>query len=159
MIVDVMMTMIEPRTILIYLIFLSLAGCKKLQTPDFVTVKEVKVVSLDKKKVVLEGIAIFSNPNDFKLQVKEIAVDVTINEVAMGQVNQLQDFDVPANADFEVPMVIAFAPKDVYKDLFSSLLDVLNNKKMEVYYNGFVRMKSLGVTIKVPIDHREEIRI
>ncbi|MGI9544210.1 MAG: hypothetical protein ACR2MX_13205, partial [Cyclobacteriaceae bacterium] len=121
------------RNIIVFLILLGFAACQKPKTPEFVTVKDVEVVSIDDREVVLEGIAIFNNPNAYKLLVKEVAVDVEVNEIAMGQVNQLEEFEVPAQANFEVPMVIAFSPKDVYKDLFSGLLDVLSNKKMDVY--------------------------
>lgn len=147
------------NTIIAAFIMLITAACQKPKSPEFVTVKDVKIVSMDDRQVVLEGIAIFNNPNSYKLVVKEIAVDVEVNQIAVGKVNQPEEFEVPAKADFEVPMIIAFSPKDVYKDLFSGLLDVLTNKKMDVYYKGFVRIKALGITVKVPIDHKEEIKI
>ncbi|MDH3710396.1 MAG: LEA type 2 family protein, partial [Cyclobacteriaceae bacterium] len=107
----------------------------------------------------LGGEAILHNPNGIKVTVKEIDISVTVNEKAVGKVNQTGEIEVPANAEFEVPLVVDFAPNDVYDNLLSGLMTIISKGQLEVHYKGFIKMKAAGITFKVPIDHQDEVKI
>ncbi len=145
----------------IYFVFLSLLviGCSKPKQPEFVKIKSLDIQEFTDTKVTVAGEAVLNNPNKFSVTVKEIDVSVTINDKAVGKVNQIGDIKVPANSEFDVPLVIDFAPKDVYDNLLSGLMSFIAKGELEVHYEGVIKMKAAGITFKVPIDHRDDVKI
>ena len=140
-------------------ICLWLYSCSKPKQPEFVRIKSLVVKEFSDEKVTLGGEAILHNPNGIKVTVKEIDISVTVNEKAVGKVNQTGEIEVPANAEFEVPLVVDFAPNDVYDNLLSGLMTIISKGQLEVHYKGFIKMKAAGITFKVPIDHQDEVKI
>ena len=138
---------------------LSIVSCNKPKQPEFVSIKSLQVQEMTDQKVTLAGEAVLHNPNGFSVTVKEIDINVTVNEKAVGKVNQIGDIKVPAKEDFVVPLVIDFAPKDVYDNLLSGLMSVITKGKLDVYYQGSIRMKAAGITFNVPIDHTDEVKL
>jgi len=147
-----------------YLITLGLvlslvSACNKPKQPEFVSIKSLEIQEMTDDKVTLAGEAILHNPNGFSVTVKEIDINVTVNEKAVGKVNQIGDIKVPAREDFEVPLVIDFAPRDVYNNLLSGLMAVITKGKLEVYYQGSIKMKAAGITFNVPIDYKDQVKL
>ena len=140
-------------------LMLSLGACNKPKQPEFVSIKSLEVREMTDSKVTLAGEAVLHNPNGFSVTVKEIDIDVTVNEKTVGKVNQIGDIKVPAKEDFVVPLVIDFAPKDVYNNLLSGLMAVITKGELEVYYQGSIKMKAAGITFNVPIDHQDEVKL
>ena len=144
--------------LLVGLVVVCLA-CAKPKEPELVRIKSLTVQEFSEDKVVLAGEAILYNPNAIGVTVKEIDVSVTVDEKAVGKVNQTGDIKVPANSEFEVPLVIDFAPQDVYDNLLSGLISFISKGEISVYFQGHIKMKAAGINFKVPIDHRDKVKL
>lgn len=101
--------------------------------------------------------AYFFNPNNMKMKLKEISVDVLVNGKQSAQVRQNIKLAIPAQADFQVPLVATLSLKEL--GLLDTIFNLLGGKKYEVEYVGFIRVAVHGVTIKVPVKHKEEIKL
>ena len=101
--------------------------------------------------------AFFYNPNNVKMKLKEINVDVLVNGKRSAQVRQDIKLDIPAQGDFQVPLVARLSLKEL--GLLDTIFNLLGGKKYEVEYAGFIRVAVHGVTIKVPVKYKEEIKL
>ncbi|MGF1534841.1 MAG: LEA type 2 family protein [Bernardetiaceae bacterium] len=136
-------------------------ACERPQDPQFKTVEDLQVTTLTTEEIVIEGKAIFFNPNAFTVQVTSTKLDVSINDVAVGKVEQNDRTEVTGNSDFAVPLVIRFPPSQVFEDkgLAGGLMNMLFKKKMEVYYKGTVTVAALGIPIEIPVEARKEVKL
>lgn len=101
--------------------------------------------------------AYFYNPNNVKMKLKEINVDVLVNGKPSAQVRQNIKLAIPAKGDFQVPLVARLSLKEL--GLLDTIFNLLGGKKYEVEYAGFIRVAVHGVTIKVPVKYKEEIKL
>lgn len=106
---------------------------------------------------MLRGDAVFFNPNHVRVKLKEIKVEVFVDGKKSADADQKFDVIVPANAEFTVPLEIHLSlPK---QGLLNTMLDFLGGKKYEVHYLGFVRIRVHGLSVKVPVDYKDEIKL
>ena len=148
---------VKTLLLLVGLTALNLA-CSRPKEPELVRIKSLTVQEFTDKNVVLEAEAILLNPNSIGVTVKEIDVSVTVDEKAVGKVNQTGEIKVPAKSEFEVPLVIEFAPQDVYDNLLSGLISFIGKGEIPVHYQGHIKMKAAGINFKVPIDHKDQVK-
>jgi len=86
---------------------------------------------------------------------------VTVNGIAVGKVDQIEQIEVPGKGDFKVPVSISFPPKEIFKSkgLLRSAIQILSNEKAKVEYKGTMTFSVAGVEFELPVDHSEEIDI
>lgn len=126
---------------------------------DDVIFKGVKNISIEPAggEPVLKAEALFYNPNNEKMKLKEIHVDVLINNKPAAQVRQKLKVLIPAKSDFSVPVAAQLSLKEL--GFLDTIVNLLGGKKYNVKYAGFVRVAVHGITIKVPFTYQEELRL
>jgi LEA14-like dessication related protein len=149
---------------------------KRLGAPilSFVTLSMILLACVPKETVVFKGVknisvepggespvlsanATFYNPNKVKMKLKEINIDVLVNGKQSAKVKQSLKLPIPAQSDFTVPLVAQLQLKDI--GLLDTIVNLLGGKKYEIHYSGYIRVVVHGVTIKVPVDYKEELRL
>ncbi|SDX09760.1 Late embryogenesis abundant protein [Lutibacter oricola] len=147
------------KRLLLFVLVCSLVSCSVRETPEFVTVKNIKVLKSDKKNLTLKGDALFKNPNIIggKLQADGIKVLVNGNEVA--EVSS-EVFNVPSEKEFTIPLLVDIPVNKVFTDKnLGSLLGSILTKKMEVKYIGKINYKILGFSHSYTVDETETVKI
>jgi LEA14-like dessication related protein len=132
-------------------------ACVPKETVVFKGVKNIQVSVDDNNELTLTADAFFHNPNPERMKLKEISVDVLVDEKPSAKVRQRMKLRIPAQSDFQVPLAAALSLKEL--GLLDTIMNLLGGKKYRVHYKGFIRVAVHGVTIKVPVDHKEEIRV
>lgn len=145
----------------IYLTLLSLLilACSRPEEPEFIRMKNLKVEEFSEENVTISGAAMLFNPNTFTVTVKEIDIEVRVNDQAVGKAKQIGEVKVPPKAEFEVPMNASFAPEEVYDNLLSGLINYIMKGEFDVYYKGYIKIKVSGVMFKVPVDHKATVKV
>ncbi|MBL7876387.1 MAG: hypothetical protein JNL53_12030 [Cyclobacteriaceae bacterium] len=135
-----------------------LISCTPKEEIVFKGVRNI-VVEMDetKQEPLLTGEAFFYNPNNAKMKLKEISVDVLVDGKLSAKVRQSLKLAIPAKSDFSVPLVAHLSLKEL--GLLDTIINLIGGKKYQIQYMGFVRVSVHGVTIKVPVKHKEELRI
>ncbi len=123
----------------------------------FKGVKNISVEQDENNEPVLKGEALFYNPNNEKMKLKEIYADVLVNGKPSAQVRQNLKLTIPAKSDFSVPVLAQLSLKEL--GLLDTIVNLLGGKKFDVQYTGFVRIAVHGVTIKVPFTYQEQLRL
>ncbi|MDZ7647018.1 MAG: hypothetical protein U5K54_07465 [Cytophagales bacterium] len=73
------------------------------------------------------------------------------------KVRQNLKLPIPAESDFSVPLIARLSLKEL--GLLDTIINLIGGKKYQIQYMGFIRVSVHGVTIKVPVKHKEELRI
>ncbi|MFY0606859.1 MAG: LEA type 2 family protein [Cyclobacteriaceae bacterium] len=146
------------RFIIISLLVLAVSGCSRPdQEPQFLRVDNIGVDKISGTEAILTGQAIFHNPNDVKMKLRKVAINVELEGKRIGTINQELTTKIPALSDFSVPLKASFDLTEI--GLLNGILSILGGKKVEVQYKGFIKVSVHGYPVTVPIDYTEEFRM
>jgi len=132
------------------------------KSPSFINLDNVKIISANARKVVLQGDAIFNNPNAIAGKLIKTDIHIKINDVDITDIEQTTSIDVPKNSNFTVPVNFSFNPKKLTKDndgfLQNAIKSFLSNE-LNIEYAGCVTIEVLGIGFDVPIDYTEKVSL
>jgi len=152
--------MIKKLTILL-LIMLTIS-CSVKEKPIFIKVDDIKLLESNSRNLTLTANALFNNPNDIGGLLNTEGVNVYVNDILMGFVSA-EEFKVPANENFKVPLQIDIDPKKLFdknpNGFLGGLLNSVMNQSLTVKYEGVINFKTFGFTYKYPISKTEAIKI
>lgn len=133
------------------------ASCLPKKDIEFKGMKNVVVSTSTNGQPLLTGDAIFFNPNRVKMKLRKAEIDVIVNEKRSAQVRQQYDLDIPANANFTVPVEAQLSMKEI--GFLDTIVGFLGGKKYKIQFIGSLYGSVHGVRIKVPVNHTEEARV
>ena len=148
------------RTISFFIVGLfcfGLGSCTPKEKIVFKGVKNIEVQMDDNQEPLLTAEAFFYNPNNVKMKLKEVNVDVLVNGKLSAKVRQNLKLVIPSQADFSAPVNARLSLKEL--GLLDTIINLIGGKKYEIQYIGFIRVAVHGITIKVPVNSKEELRI
>ncbi|MFT4599175.1 MAG: LEA14-like dessication related protein [Bacteroidia bacterium] len=132
------------------------------KSPSFINLDNVKIVSANASKVVLQGEAIFNNPNAIAGKLTKTDIHIKINDVDITDIEQTTSIDVPKNSNFTVPVNFSFNPKKLTQGnegfLQNAIKSFLSNE-LVIEYSGYVTIEVLGIGFDVPIDYTEKVSL
>ena len=105
----------------------------------------------------LKANAVFYNPNNVGGRLKNIDIEITVNGKKAGTVKQDYKLKIPAKGEFSVPFAVKLNMKEL--GTLSTLLGFLGGKKFDVHYKGNLKLTYRGIPVKVPVDHKDQIRV
>jgi LEA14-like dessication related protein len=141
---------------LIFLVFLLVSqGCKPKEDVQLRQIKDVIVDATTDP--LLKANAILYNPNNIRMMVKKIDMEVFVDGKKAAVIDQQMKLKVPARAEFTVPLEVKLNMKEI--GLLDAVFAVIGGKKFQIHYKGTIRLQYKGVPFSVPVNHKEEIRI
>lgn len=144
-----------PVTILFCLTLLVLSSCGPKQDIEFRYVKDVIVDA--NTEPLLKGNAVLYNPNKQKMKLRRINVDVYINGKKSARVDQEPKLQIPAKAEFTVPLEVKLNIKEL--GFMDTLFGVIGGKKMKIRYKGSISITYKGIPVRVPVDYESEVNL
>ncbi len=134
-------------------------SCSLPTEPQFLKVSNVEVKEMSFDKVTINSFLHYHNPNNIKGQFKATDIKVTVNDIDVGSLKQLEKVAVPRKSDFKIPVTISFPPKDIFKKkgLLKSVLQAYANDKVALHYLGTMTFTIAGKDFKIPIDYKDDI--
>ena len=147
-------------TLLIFIIVST--SCAVKQKPTFIKVDNIKLITANSTKITVSADALFNNPNVIGGRLNTDGVQVYVNDISFGRI-ETEEFKVPANDDFTVPLKIQIKTKDLLdkdsKGFLNGLLNSVLNRSLKVRYEGTIQFKALGINHSYPINKTETIKI
>ncbi|MEN7549880.1 LEA type 2 family protein [Rapidithrix thailandica] len=140
-------------------LFLGLYSCKSFEQPEFKGIENVSLLDLEQDEMQLEADAIMYNPNGIAATVKEIYLKVYIGENEVASMTEEMNVKAPSKENFAIPVKIRFAKKKIYNNIMEGLISILSSKKVNLNYQGHIKVKALGVTWKVPMRQKQELKL
>ncbi|MEQ8574769.1 MAG: hypothetical protein RIB63_11935 [Fulvivirga sp.] len=146
------------RLIIISVLVLFIFSCTRPEeAPKFRKVGDIKVTKVTGKEALLNANAYFYNPNDVKMTLRKVNIDVILEGKKIGTINQSKRTKIAALSNFTVPLDATFNIGDV--GMLKSIMSVLESKKMRAQYKGYIKASVHGIPVRVPIDYEEDIRL
>src|SRR5207245_894220 len=137
-----------------FLLIWLVLGCAPKEPIVFKGVRNIKVDAGDKEGPRLDADVYFYNPNKVKSKLKEISVDILVDGKKSGHVRQELKLPIPAQSDFFVPVEAHISLKEI--GLLDTMLGLFGGKKYEVIFTGYLKIVVHGVTVKVPVQQKQE---
>jgi LEA14-like dessication related protein len=144
-----------PSIILLALLFFF-TTCERPK--EDIVLRHVKDVVADASSdPMLKAEAVFYNPNGIRGRLKHIDVEIFINGKKAGTVKQDFKVTIPAKGEFSVPLEVKLNMKEL--GLLDTILGMLGGKRFDIRYVGNLRLSYHGFPVKVPVDHKSQIRV
>lgn len=105
----------------------------------------------------LKAKAILYNPNNIKIKLRKVKVDVYVNEKKTGMVDQELKMAIPAEAEFSVPLEVKLNMKEL--GLLDTIFGMIGGKKLKVQYKGSISVTYKGLPLRIPVDYKSEVRL
>ena len=125
------------------LLLMMLQACAKTKEPEFRSVENFRIISLDFTELNIGLDVTWYNPNNFSLTVKEAEADVYVDSLFLGKFIQKETIEVGKNVEFSIP----FSGKlPIAKAL---QLDFKNIGEREILLtaNGTVKVGKAGIFV------------
>jgi LEA14-like dessication related protein len=145
------------QVLLFVLIVVAVQACAPKEP---VVLREVHIRSVDLGKdgkgPVLKADAILYNPNKGSLRLKEIDLNILLNEKPAARIDQKLNAQIKGQSEFTVPLEVQLSLSD--SGLLDTVLSLFGGKKYDVRFTGKIKVSVGGFPVKIPVDHKDEIR-
>lgn len=150
------------KKVLSILVFIFVViSCSVKKKPIFLKIDDVNVLSFKTDTVKLEAKAYFKNENDIGGKISTDEIKVFVDDIEVAKVSS-EEFKVPANKEFSVPLLVAVPTKKVFDNeggILGGLLKSVLNNSIKVKFKGNIKYKVLGFSSVYPIDKTKELKI
>ena len=144
---------------LVFIFIFGIVSCSSIEEPVFNKVENFKLKKLNRDIVGLTADLNCYNPNPIGVNLSSIDIDVEIDGLSIGKVNQLGMVEIKGKEEFIIPISIHFPLNEILKKegLLQSALSVLLEEKANVKYQGTLYFDVAGITVSKAIDLEEEV--
>lgn len=139
------------------LILLSVASCIPKEEVVLRAIENVELTPGVGADPLLKADARFYNPNQMRMRLKEIQVDVFIDGKKSARVDQKLKSIIKPKSEFTVPIEVQLAMKEI--GLVDALLSLIGGKKYQLHYEGFIKVSVRGFPVKVPVNYSKEVKL
>jgi LEA14-like dessication related protein len=140
----------------LFLIFL-ITSCVPNEKIELRDIKNLALEQLDDGNAILNGDAVFFNPNAARMRLKEIKIEVFVDGKKSALVDQKLSALARGNSEFTVPVKVQLSLKEF--GLKEALRSLFGGKKYEIHYKGYLKAKVNGWPLRVPVDHKEDFKL
>jgi LEA14-like dessication related protein len=134
---------------------LILSSCRQKED---VQLRNIKDIVLDaSSEPMLRANAILFNPNNIRMQVKKIDMEIFLDGKKAAIIDQKMKIKVPANDEFTVPLEVKLNLKEM--GFLDTVFSLIGGKRFQIHYKGSIRLQYSGVPFTVPVDYKDEIRM
>lgn len=136
---------------------LTFVACVPKEEIVFKGVSDIAVDLSNSGKPILKANGYFFNPNKVKMKLKEVNVEVFVDGTKSATVKHDLDVAIAGMSDFSVPIVAELVLKQ--SNFLDAVVGLLGGKKYEVIFQGYIRVRVHGITIKVPVSQKQELKL
>ncbi len=114
----------------------------------------VEVEELSMKAVKLQIMIPIENPNNFSFKIRNINLDLIINDRNVGKVKKMDKVKIPANSKDTYPVSFELTTKDALANILF-LVGELQKRNPELKVTGTVTVSKLGIPKRIKVEHEQ----
>lgn len=134
---------------------ISTSANAALSAPEYLRTKNWKIEKVNGTTLELTADVVFYNPNKIKAKLKDLDLDIFLNEKFVGKVIQTDIVNIPGKSSFDIPIRFKFDLKESNINI-SNVLGLLLNNKFIVDIKGFLKAKVFLMPFKINLNERQE---
>ena len=139
----------KMKWLLPFLAAIVMAGCTKVQDPEFRRVEKFRLKNFGLEKVTIGFKVTYYNPNNFGVTVKEAEADVFMDTTYLGKFVQESNVGVNKKADFSVP----FTGEISLQTALKLNLQELSSRPVTLKADGSVKVGKAGIFVSKPVHY------
>jgi len=143
--------------LLLLVLLLTVSCTRPEEEPQFLRIDNLGVGKISGSEATLTADAVFYNPNNVKMKLRKVAIDVALEGKQIGSINQEMATKIPALSEFIVPVNASFDLSNI--GLLNGIMSILGGKKIDVHYEGFIKVSVHGYPVTVPINYDDEVKL
>jgi LEA14-like dessication related protein len=121
-------------------------------------IEGVSIKDLTKDHISLELMIPIKNNNNFAFTVSDIKMELTLNNVALGQVKKCSKLKIPANSNEVQPFDIDIKFSKLVENPLTLVGSLLKNR-IDLKANGFIKVRKCVFTKKYDIDENQSVKL
>ncbi len=141
----------RPQSIIgIILLIFILNGCNAYKSIDIGDIENVNFKGMVNSKISLELSIPITNPNGYKIKIKSMDLDVSIDGKYLGKLKNTNEIIIPAKSDEVQNILVDIHIKNMLSGM-SSFYKISNSKSFKMQIEGTIKAKAFlsSKTIKV----------
>jgi len=136
---------------------LVMTGCLPKEEVVLRGVEHVQLSRGNGTDPLLKADARFYNPNQLRMKLREIQLDVFIDGKQSARIDQKLKSVIKAKSEFTLPLEVQISLKDI--GLVDALLGLFGGKQYELHYVGHIKAKVTGFPIRIPVDYTRQVKL
>ena len=144
------------------MMLLTMLSCNTITHPTFEGLENVELEEVNSPKLVVMADMVINNPNSFALDLAEADLYAIAEEIELARINQTFNTEMSAKTDFKMPVRIDMDLSKLYKDdplgAISKGLNIINEKQINVLFQGEIKVGKGKAMVSVPIDQLENVK-
>jgi LEA14-like dessication related protein len=118
----------------------------------------LRVISLKPDNIVVEVDTKIVNNSNVEAVVKEMYLDMYVNKVKVGNVNEIKDIPVRANGTSNFSFRLSFNPKIVLGNLLNIVTLTVGAKDLVFDLDGYVKIESSIIKTTIPFTYTNNLK-
>ena len=147
------------KHIMVIALIIFITSCSQIQRPTFQKITNIEVIDLNPDNITIKGKAIYHNPNPVAGKILKSNIDVSINEMSVGSIDQFVGADVVANGAFELEFEFTFPLSKLLatNNILGGIASMFVTQKFDLQFIGTTMFEFLGITFEIPVEFSESI--
>jgi LEA14-like dessication related protein len=133
--------------------FLFLTSCFSYKEVELTGINNLKVNKVGDKEVEIQAGIKINNPNNYKIKVKKIEVDLLVNDVNVGKLNLSKKVVLPRKSD----QVQDFTVNTQLSNLIAAMPSLLMGGDITLKMQGYMKGKAFFISKKFPIEVQQKV--
>lgn len=147
------------RTLFILGAILFFASSCKVLPPVYKGMQNPKLERVGLTGLKFGAEVAFYNPNRMKCRIKDIALDVALDNKQVGTVGEKCDVEVKRKSDFIIPLGVTLNPQGTIFENLTTLLEIFRDKESTLSLKGNVQVKVLGINFPIPVQYVQKVKL
>ena len=118
----------------------------------------VKVAKISATAITLDITARIYNASNVEAVVKEMYLDLIINDVKVGNINEIKDIPILPQKSSDISFSITFNPQLIKKNVVDLITFTISAKDMKYDIKGYVKVKSGFITTSLPFSYSNNLK-
>ncbi len=139
-------------------LFIILSSCNVYKSVDIGSIENVNFKGMVDNKISLELQVPVTNPNGYKIKIKEMDLDVTINGKYLGKMKNADEIIIPAKSSDIQIFPVDIHVKNILTSM-SSLYKIRKSKSFEMQIEGTIKVKALLNSKTIKVSEKQSVTI
>lgn len=118
----------------------------------------VRVAKISASAITLDITARIYNASNVEAVVKEMYLDLLVNDVKVGNVNEIKDIPILPQKSSDISFSITFNPQLIKKNVVDLITFTIAAKDMKYDLRGYVKVKSGFLTTSLPFSYSNNLK-
>ena len=141
------------------IIVLSLFGCLQYKEVQIVKVIDVGVKNVSTKAIDIEVAMQIKNPNKYDISVVDSDLTLFLKGKKLGVANIKEKIKLKKKSNEIHRFIIQSNLKDIAAGVLPIIMGLITKNSMELEVKGNIKAKAKGISKKVPIDFKKNVKL